>query len=144
MIYVKSADICVPRSTVLPSVLFFLLYVGRYNLGSQLHILNWLLLFAAREYKLEEIAPPQNFASLAKFIKRVCDTVFNLQRQKFLPGKHERDQSHSCGRAIPRGAIFGARPFFSRAELQGFAKLIMEGGGRTLKTWQFDLDLCRV
>lgn len=100
--------------------------------------------FAAREYKLEEIAPPQNFASLAKFIKRVCDTVFNLQRQKFLPGKHERDQSHSCGRAIPRGAIFGARPFFSRAELQGFAKLIMEGGGRTLKTWQFDLDLCRV
>ena len=100
-------------------------------------------IFAARDFKLEEIAPPCTFGDLTKFLKRVCDQVFALHHQKFLPGKHERDQSHSCGRALPRGAIFGARSFISKDELTGFARLIMEGGGRTLKTWQFELSTCR-
>lgn len=101
-------------------------------------------LFTARNFKLEEVSPPQTFGHLVRFIKRVCDLIFDLSAEKILPGKHERDQSHSCGRALPRGAIFGARPLFSHDELAAFANLILEGGGRTLKTSQFELDMCRV
>lgn len=59
-----------------------------------------------------------------------------------LPGSHRRDESHHCGKALPRGILLDARPFFSKGELETFAKLILDGGGRTLKTWRFGLGTC--
>lgn len=97
-------------------------------------------LFVVRKYSFATITASDNFAVLVKILKRMSDAVCAKQGQKLIPGKHERDQSHHCGRALPRGAIFGYRPYFSTSELEGFARLILEGGGRTLKTWTFELD----
>lgn len=91
------------------------------------------------KFRFTSITTADHFAVLVKFLKRMCDAVCALQGQSLIPGRHERDQSH-YGRVLPRGAIFGYRPFIRTQELEGFAQLILESGGRTLKTWTFKLD----
>lgn len=80
------------------------------------------------------------FGVLVRVLKRLFDAVFACSGQTRIPGKHRRDESHSCGWALPRGVILEARPFFTVPELESFAAKLLDGGGRTLKTWDFSLS----
>ena len=49
------------------------------------------------------------------------------------------DGHHSCGWALPRGAIFGARPLISERDLRHFADLLFAGASNTLMSWDFSI-----
>lgn len=97
-------------------------------------------LFAYRKYTLSCVEPKTTFGQLVRVLKRWCDIIFSVDSQTLLPGVHSRDDSHPCGWALPRGVIWGARPFFSKEELRAFALKLLDGGARTLKSWDFYLD----
>ena len=115
----------------------------KWKTGSDLSVayVELAFVFAWQENSVAYVT--DNFASLIRFLKRMFDAVCSQPGQGLIPGRHERDQSHHCGRALPRGAIFGYRPFISTRELEGFARLIIEGGGRNLMPlWLIRLFAC--
>ena len=91
---------------------------------------------------MNDLPSNATLADVTKTVKVACDIIARIRSQNLLPGRHKRDKSHKCGKALPRGVILDARPFFAKAELETFAKLILDGGGRTLKMWRFGLSAC--
>ena len=94
-------------------------------------------LFLCRKYTLAKLTPKDTFGKLAQLVKRWCNAIFTQTDQCLLPGQHCPEHCHPCGRALPKGMIQGARPLLSEHELRHFARLLLDGAGRTLKTWDF-------
>ena len=97
------------------------------------------LLFIRKGFVLESIQHADaSFRDVMQVVKRVCARTFLCDTQDRLPGRHESTLIHKCGKAIPKGAIFGARPFFDPKDLVAFAAILQDGCGQHLSSWSFD------
>ena len=100
-------------------------------------------LFCARHFTLESVmAPNTTFVEVLKVVKKACSFVFHRPPQELLPGRHESTLIHKCGRAIPKGSIYGARPLFSTSELEAYGRLLLDGCGQKITSWAFDVSAC--
>lgn len=97
-------------------------------------------IFVLRKFTLEAVQGESSIGNLTRVLKKWCALLFQQSEQTLLPGVHLRDGIHLCGRAIPKGVIAHARPWFSTQELEAFASKLLAGGGRSLKTWDFPLE----
>ena len=91
----------------------------------------------SRRFSLTSFEATDTFGSLVRGVKKWCCEIFAIEGQCLLPGIHKRDGHHACGWALPRGAIFGARPYISEKELRHFADLLFAGVGNSLLSWNF-------
>lgn len=100
-------------------------------------------LFCHRGFSFEATPQPTaTFLSVLKVVKRLCSRIFQLECQTALPGVHQSTLIHKCDKAIPKGAIYGARPYIAGSELAIFAGILLEGCGQSLQTWKFDVGCC--
>ena len=91
----------------------------------------------SRHFSLTSFETTDTFGSLVRSVKKWCSAIFAIEGQCLLPGIHKRDGHHVCGWALPRGAIFGARPYISEQELRHFADLLFAGASNSLLSWCF-------
>ena len=97
------------------------------------------LLFIRGGFVFEQLQHERaTFKDILQIVKRVCARVFSIEGQVRLPGRHESTLIHKCGKAIPKGAIFAARPYFSPQDLHAFAAVLQDGCGQHLSSWSFD------
>lgn len=102
-----------------------------------------LFLFLHRGHKLEGFQDVgTGFSEALKHFKKAIVAVIGTPNQKYIPGRYCSTEAYKCGRALPKGAIFGTRPFFASNELQAFAALLLEGCGQNLATWSFPISAC--
>lgn len=119
---------------------------------SFLHALQWRLgdnmtvayvelahVFLSRQYTLVKFTPQDPFGNLVNAFKQWCGNIFATEGQLLLPGTHSSVLCHPCGRSLPKGMIRGARPYITEAELRHFARLLLDGAGRTLHSWSFSI-----
>ena len=96
-------------------------------------------IFLSRHFSLTSFEATDTFGSLVRGIKKWCSDIFAIEDQCLLPGIHKRDGHHSCGWALPRGVIVGARPYITETELRHFADLLFAGAGSSLLSWSFSI-----
>ena len=93
-------------------------------------------LFCRQKRSLEKFAEPNvTVAQIQKVLKRAAGIIFSLSGQQLIPGLHDAVWAHKCGRALPKGSIRSARPFFADPELECFAHLLLDGKNQSLTTW---------
>ena len=102
-----------------------------------------LCLFLRRGYTFQAFTDTgTSFNDALKHFKRSVVSILSSPGQSIIPGVYRSTEAYKCGRALPKGAIFGARPFISTTELEKFAHILMEGCSQNLATWSFPLSLC--
>ena len=102
-----------------------------------------LCLFLGRGYTFQAFTDTgTSFNDALKHFKRSVVSILSQPGQSIIPGMYRSTEAYKCGRALPKGAIFGARPFISTTELEKFAHILMEGCSQNLATWSFPLSLC--
>lgn len=102
-----------------------------------------LFLFVHRGYKFQEFPDTGTaFNDALKFFKKAVVVIMTREQQRFVPGYYNATEAYKCGRALPKGAIFGARPYIEPSELCCFAGILLEGCGQNLATWSFPLSMC--
>ena len=96
--------------------------------------------FCNRNGKLERVHLPKDyFTHVQKAVRKSAGLIFHVAKQQILPGEHWATWAHKCGRALPKGSIGLARPWFSHAELSLFAKILLEGRNQKMESWAFSL-----
>ena len=127
-----------------PSILAFLQSLKwRVTPEDSVAYVELTFLFCTRQFSLESVAPPNtSFTEVLKVVKKACSFVFHRPDQGLLPGRHESTLIHKCGRAIPKGSIYGARPLFSTRELEAYGRLLLDGCSQKITTWSFDVSAC--
>lgn len=80
----------------------------------------------------------RTFKNVLQVVKRVCARLYSFKGQTRIPGRHESTLIHKCGKAIPKGAVYAARPFFCNDDLLAFAAVLQDGCSQHLSTWRFD------
>ena len=100
-------------------------------------------LFCHRNGKLERVQLPRdNFVHVQKAVRKSAGIIFHVAKQLILPGEHWATWAHKCGRALPKGSIGFARPWFSLSELTSFANILLDGRNQKLESWAFCPSLC--
>lgn len=128
-----------------PSILAFLQSLKwRVTPEDSVAYVELTFLFCTRQFSLESVAPPNtSFTEVLKVVKKACSFVFHRPNQGLLPGRHESTLIHKCGRAIPKGSIYGARPLFKTCELEAYGiRLLLDGCSQKIATWAFDVSAC--
>ena len=97
--------------------------------------LAYLLL--VRDFKLSDVDP--DTTSFRQIYERLRKALAFLHRKDYqlFPGIWARCENKNDGKALPAGRLTGAIPYMSNQELQGFAKLLQIGAGKTLRSWSF-------
>ena len=100
-------------------------------------------LFCHRKGALERVQLPRDtFVQVQKAVRKSAGLIFSVAKQQILPGEHWATWAHNFGRALPKGSIGYARPFFSHTELSSFANILLEGRNQKLSLWAFCPTLC--
>ena len=75
------------------------------------------------------------FKKLTSRIRKAYQIVSSLENASFFPGSIRADKRKSLGRALPTGVIDGTAVFLSDEELCFFSRILREGAGRQLASW---------
>lgn len=102
-----------------------------------------LFLFVRRGHKFQGFPEVgTSFQDAPKHFKMAVVFIMSEPGQMLVPGTYIATEAYKCGRALPKGAIFGARPMLQPDELCSFATILLEGCGQNLATWSFPLSTC--
>ena len=111
--------------------------------GKGVAFVELLCVFVGRGYKFQLFSDLSvDFCDALKHFKRTIVAIMATPDQTLIPGLYRSTEAYKCGRALPKGAIFGARPLFTFEELERFAGILLEGCGQSLTTWRFPLSMC--
>ena len=97
-------------------------------------------LFHKRGFTLEACTGDNiTYRDLAFWLRRMFVYIGKLEAQTIFPGRTCLQTHKSEGRTFPQGAILGAVPFFSDAELSGLALMMDSGCSKNISSWEIPL-----
>ena len=97
-------------------------------------------LFQKRGYTLEACCGDDiTFRDLSFWLRRIFVHIGKIPDHQVFPGYTCLQTRKSEGRSFPQGAIVGAVPFFSPAELHGLAQMMDAGCSKLLSSWEIPL-----
>ena len=99
------------------------------------------LLFHLRGFAFDDWQKEtKTFRELTSEIRKVLMYMKTHAEGSFFPGVWQKSLNRPYGKSLPAGAIAGATPWVSNAELVIFSNLLNKGAGKNLCTWTWFLD----
>ena len=114
-------------------VIFGATFSGKKALTYRFRTLSLLFYFADRGEHWKGVQSRTYRCTNSEDIEACCRHHFFCDEQTFIPGCHDSTWAHKCGRALPKGSIWQARPHFTTLNSRSLAFSFLTGRTRSLQ-----------
>ena len=114
-------------------VIFGASFSGKKALTYRFRTLSLLFYFADRGEHWKGVQSRTYRCTNSEDIEACCRHHFFCDEQTFIPGCHDSTWAHKCGRALPKGSIWQARPHFTTLNSRSLAFSFLTGRTRSLQ-----------